>query len=61
MLTSAVANDSILGRSRLVVGSSNANTPQFKQNVSANAKRITIDANTFVSSTLTRRTQTVDG
>ena len=45
-LTRADARLSILSRSRLVVGSSKANTPQLIQNVSANANRITNDART---------------
>ena len=40
----ASANALEFSSSRLVVGSSSANTPQFKVNVSANAKRITSEA-----------------
>jgi len=49
--TSAYARLSIFSRSRFVVGSSSARTPQFKQNVSASASRIISDARTYKSST----------
>lgn len=45
--TSAWASDSMLSRSRLVVGSSRARMPQFRQKVSASARRMIRDANTW--------------
>lgn len=44
--TSACARDSMLSRSRLVVGSSRARIPQFRQKVSARARRMIREANT---------------
>lgn len=44
--TSAYARDSMLSRSRLVVGSSRARIPQFRQKVSARARRMIREANT---------------
>ena len=45
--TRASANPSIFSLSRLVVGSSNAITPQSIQNASASASLITSEANTW--------------
>jgi hypothetical protein len=45
-LNSAVARLSAFGPSRFVVGSSKANMPQFRQNVSASASLIMREANT---------------
>jgi hypothetical protein len=45
--TSAKARLSMFSLSRLVVGSSNAKMPQFKQNVSAKASLIIKDAKTY--------------
>lgn len=45
--TRALAKLSTLCRSKLVVGSSRAKIPQFRQKVSARANRITNEANTF--------------
>lgn len=45
--TSAWASDSMLSRSRLVVGSSRARMPQFRQKVSASARRMIRDASTW--------------
>lgn len=44
--TSACARDSMLSRSRLVVGSSRARIPQFRQKVSARARRMIREART---------------
>lgn len=44
--TSACARDSMLSRSRLVVGSSRARIPQFRQKVSARARRMMREART---------------
>ena len=43
----AAARLSILASSKLVVGSSSVRMPQLRQNVSAKASRITIDARTW--------------
>jgi len=45
--TRACASDSMFSRSRLVVGSSSARIPQFRQKVSARARRMISDANTW--------------
>lgn len=45
--TSACAKDSIFSLSKLVVGSSSARIPQFRQNVSARANRIMREARTY--------------
>ena len=42
-----LARDSMLSSSKLVVGSSRVNIPQFKQNVSARANLIINDARTY--------------
>ncbi len=47
MSISDIANPSMLSWSRLVVGSSSANSPQLRQNVSARASRINIEASIF--------------
>lgn len=43
---SATASEAELAASKLVVGSSSARMPQFRQNVSASASRITRQAST---------------
>ena len=45
--TNACARLSMLSLSRFVVGSSKASIPQFKQNVSARARRMIRDASTY--------------
>jgi hypothetical protein len=48
----AFASPSLLSRSKFVVGSSKAKMPQLRQNDSANASRITREANTWTINTI---------
>ena len=47
ILASACANPALFNSSRFVVGSSSARIPQFRQNVSARARRMTMHARTL--------------